>query len=192
MIRAKSNLIARSFAVVLLVPGITVGDEIFHWVDEDGVVNFSDWAPEVGGVEVTKLKVGKSNPPDYDPTEDQNSILDQAERMKARWEELKERQEDRRREREEPAESQRVPQYAEYHYPYYRPGFFFRPVVSPAFVHPRPLRAQKRQLSALDQLGLLAKPRPHSINSSAHLSRINAGRSLQGGVHPQVSHFQER
>ncbi len=184
------------FAAIALISAFGAstsrGSEIFHWVDEDGVPNFSDWAPRDSGVEVSKLTVSDTNSHDYDPAEDHNSILDQAERMNARWEILKERQEQRRKEREERARHQHAPQYVEYDYPYHAPGYFFRPFHAPVFGHARPFVTPKRQLFALDQLRLLARPRPHSINSSAHLVRINAGKSLQGGVPPQVSHFQER
>jgi hypothetical protein len=169
-----------SFFIVTPAPG----SEIFHWVDEDGVLNFSDWAPENSNVEVAKLVVSNSNPPGYDPDEDQNSVLGQADRMNIRWAALKEKQEERRKQRLELEEQQRRLQPVVYDYPYYNDSFFYyRPVHRPGLGHRRPFKVQKRQFGALDQLGLTG-PRPHSINSSAHLARINAGKALNGNFRP--------
>lgn len=174
------KLLVSGFVISLLIPDVSVGSEIFHWVDEDGVLNFSDWAPADNTVEVSKLVVSNSNPPDYDPNEDRNSVIEQAERVNDRWSNLKEQKEERQKQRQERAAQERVPRYVEYQYPsYYRPGYYFQAVRPPAFVHRPPFRTQKRQLFALDQLGLLSRPRPHSINSSAHLARINAGNSIE-------------
>jgi hypothetical protein len=182
-------------AMVCLVPTIGTGNasgsEIFHWVDEDGVLTFSDWAPENSNVEVSKLVVSNSNPPGYDPNEDQNSVLEQAERTNMRWAELKEQKEERRKEREERAERVQIPQYVEYDYPYYYgPRYYYQPIQRPGFGHRPPFKMKKRQLFALDQLGLLDRPRPHSINSSAHLARINAGKSVS--ITPQPRHSTTR
>ncbi len=178
------------FIVVCMIPffgaSSSSGGEIFHWVDEDGVLTFSDWAPADNTVEVSKLVVSNSNPPGYDPNEDQNSVLEQAERTNARWAELKEQKEERRKQREERAERVQIPQYVEYDYPYYYgPGYYYQPIQRPGFGHRPPFRVKKRQLFALDQLGLLDRPRPHSINSSAHLARINAGKNINTGSRPQ-------
>jgi hypothetical protein len=178
------------FAKILLVSSIlaspSFASEIFYWVDEDGVRNFSDWAPEDSNIEVSKLVLSNSNPPGYDPNEDQNSVLEQAERTNDRWAELKEKKEERRKQR---LEQERIPQYVDYdyyEYPYYyRPGYYFQPVRPPGFGHRGPFKTQKRQLTALDQLGLLARPRPHSINSSAHLARINAGNTSKANFQPR-------
>lgn len=160
----------------------SAASEIFHWVDEDGVLTFSDWAPDDNNVEVSKVMVVDSNPPDYDPRQDEHSILDQAQRINARWEVLKERQDERRAQRIENQERQRVPQtieYDDYDYPWYGAGYYLRPGFVPGAVRPpRPFVTPKRQLAAMDSLGLLERPRPHSINSSAHLARINAGTGL--------------
>ena len=61
--------------------------EIYQWMDEDGVVHFSDTAPENGAV-VTTVRVQATNPPDYDPLEDPYSIRNQAERTNTTWTEL--------------------------------------------------------------------------------------------------------
>ena len=75
----KKFVVITAFLLINCNPAIA--GEIFHWVDADGVSHFSDWAPADNSVEVSKLIVSNSNPPGYDPNEDQNSILGQAERM---------------------------------------------------------------------------------------------------------------
>ena len=81
MHRYASNFLFPGLLISLFSTSQSFGGEIFHWVDEEGVQNFSDWAPENSNVQVAKLTVSDSNPPGYDPNEDQNSILGQAERM---------------------------------------------------------------------------------------------------------------
>jgi hypothetical protein len=178
------------FATAFLLCGTNpaIADEIFHWVDEDGIMHFSDWAPADNTVEVSKLIVSNSNPPGYDPNQDQNSILEQAERMNERWSELQERQDERRKQRLELEDQQRRRYAAEYDYPYYNDSYFYyrpgyRPIHRPGFGQRPPFKVAKRQFVALDQLGLTG-PRPHSINSSAHLARINAASSLNGSPRP--------
>jgi hypothetical protein len=184
--RRYNRLTLATVCLIFFISGDpAASSEIFHWVDEDGVLNFSDWAPENSDVEVAKLVVSNSNPPGYDPNEDQSSILEQAERMNDRWSELKERQEDRRKQRLEFEEQQRRLHPVAYEYPYYNdPYFYYRPGNRPGFGHRRPFKVAKRQFAVLDHLGLTG-PRPHSINSSAHLARINAGKALNGNFRPQ-------
>ncbi|MDX1405279.1 MAG: DUF4124 domain-containing protein [Woeseiaceae bacterium] len=161
----------------------TFASEIFHWVDEDGIVNFSDWAPKNANVEVSKLQVRNSNPPGYDPHEDENSVLEQAERINDRWSDLQEQRDERRKQQQQAADRYQVPRYPEYDYPYYyRSGYYFPPIHRPGFGHPPPFRTKLRQAVLLDKLGLLERPRPHSINSSAHLARVNAGKSVSSGM----------
>ena len=184
MRRHTKQVFATICLISLIIGDVAFGGEIFHWVDEDGVLNFSDWAPENSNVEVAKLVVSNSNPPGYDPNEDQSSILEQAVRINDRWVELKERQEERRKQRLELEEQQRRLQPVVYEYPYYNnPYFYYRPVHRPGFGNRRPFKVQKRQFGVLDQLALTG-PRPHSINSSAHLVRINAGKAFNGNVRP--------
>jgi len=162
-----------------------LASEIFHWVDEDGILNFSDWAPENSNVEVARLIVSNANPPAYDPSEDQNSILEQTERMNVRWAELNEQQEERRKQRLELEEQQRRRQVVEYDYPCYNGSYFYyRPVHRPGFGQRRTFKVQNRQFGVLDQLGLTGA-RPHSINSSAHLARINAGKTFNAKSRPR-------
>ncbi len=172
--------------ISLIIGNPAFGGEIFHWVDEDGVRHFSEWAPENSNAEVSKLIVRNSNPPGYDPNEDQNSILVQAERMNIRWAELKERQAERRKQRLELAEQERRQPPSPYDYDYFNVSrSYYRPIHPHRFSHHRALKIQKHQLVVLDQLGLRGGRRPHSINSSAHLARINAGKAFTQNIQPQ-------
>jgi len=172
--------------ISLIIGNPAFGSEIFHWVDEDGVRHFSQWAPENSSAEVSKLVVRNFNPPGYDPNEDQNSILVQAERMNIRWADLKERQAERRQQRFELAEQQRSQPPSPYDYDYFNVSrSYYRPIHPHRFGHRRALKLQKHQLVVLDQLGLRGGRRPHSINSSAHLARINAGKAFTQNIRPQ-------
>jgi len=183
MRRYTKHVFATICLISLIIGDAAIGGEIFHWVDEDGVLNFSDWAPENSNVEVAKLTVSNANPPGYDPGEDQNSVLGQAERINARWAALNEKQEERRKQRLE-REEQRL-QTVVYDYPYYNDSYFYyRPVHGPGIGNRRPFKVQKRQFGVLNQLGLTGM-RPHSINSSAHLARINAGNASNGNFRPR-------
>ncbi len=150
--------------------------EIYQWMDEDGVVHFSDTRPEDGAV-VTRLRFQEMNPPDYDPVEDPYSIRNQATRTNAVWAELEKAREEREEKRREEAERNLRYAPAPYDpYLYYsRPAYF-------SFALPgRHLRHQsklaRRQHHALEELGLTG-PRPHSINSGAHRARIEQSRNL--------------
>ena len=84
-------------AVVLLLSVWTTtatASEIYQWMDEDGVVHFSDTRPADGAV-VTTLRVQATNPPDYDPVDDPYSIRNQAERTNSTWTELEKAREER-------------------------------------------------------------------------------------------------
>lgn len=172
--------------ISLIIGNPAFGGEIFHWVDEDDVWHFSQWAPENSSVEVSKLVVRNFNPPGYDPNEDQNSILVQAERMKIRWAELKQRQAKRRKQRLEIVEQERRQSPLPYDYDYFNVSrSYYRPIHLYRFSHRRALKLQKHQIVVLDQLGPRGGRRPHSINSSAHLARINAGKAFTQNIRPQ-------
>ena len=175
-----------SWLISLIIGNPAFGGEIFHWVDEDGVRHFSEWAPENSSAEVSKLVVKDFNPPGYDPNEDQNSTLVQAERMNIRWAELKKRQAERRKQRLELAEQERRQPPSPYDYDYFNVSRSYYPPIHPhQFSHRRALKLQKHQPVVLDQLGLRGGRRPHSINSSAHLARINAGKAFTQNIRPR-------
>ena len=124
------------FALVLggLAPGnAATADEIFRWVDDEGIVHFSQWAPPEDSDNVASLIVHSTNPPDYDPANDPYSISNQAERTNAAWQALAARREDRREKRldVEQRERQDGERYEYQAYPYYSPPIFHRPIHLP-------------------------------------------------------------
>ena len=150
-----------------------LGYEIYKWVDEDGVVHFSEVKPSDVAT-VRTLRVTATNAPDYDPNEDPYSIRNQAERTGALWSRLEERKAARRERQREAAERAQAPPINDPEYYYRSPGFYapIRPF-HPVF-NPRPFKTAKRQFAALDKLGLDSTNRPHSINSSAHRARTES------------------
>jgi len=139
----KQNLTAAvPLAFVLVLTGLAMSDaatadEFFRWVDDEGVVNFSQWAPPEDIDNVATLIVHSTNPPDYDPANDHYSIGNQAERTSETWQALAAQRKDRREKRLEAEERERQEwqerQRFDYQpYPYYSPSFYHRPVHLPA------------------------------------------------------------
>lgn len=117
--------------------------EVYHWVDENGVPNFSQNAPPGVTTAVSVLNVEDAPPPGYDPEEDRYDVARQAERMKA----MREAMEERRKARDEyrrTAAAQPVVQYREpYGYArplYWRPPYYPAPPVRPEPPAPEPYR----------------------------------------------------
>ncbi len=175
-----------SFFLLLVVSNPTVGGEIYHWVDEDGVMYFSEWAPNPSMVDVSRLTVTNANPPDYDPREDQSSISSQAERTNARWSEIRARRDERREQRIEAAErASRLAPSAYEPDEYYASSVWYGPVHPSRLGHHHRSKVNFHQKDALDRLGLRNGRRPHSINSSAHLARIAASKEAIRGLRPR-------
>jgi hypothetical protein len=76
--------------------GPAAAQDIYRWVDEDGVVHFSDTAPGPvsGGVSTVTVEDMRSS--DYDPEADIYNVAAQAERMQALREKMAKDREDRR------------------------------------------------------------------------------------------------
>lgn len=179
----------QKFVVVIIcfllvgVSGPAVAVEIYHWVDEDGVMHFSEWAPNISTVEVSRLTVTNSNPPDYDPHEDQYSIPSQAERTNVRWSELRRQRDERREQRLEAAErASRLAPTAYEPDEHYASSVWYGPVHLRRLGHRHRSKVKFHQQLALDKLGLRNGRRPHSINSSAHLARISARKEAIHGL----------
>jgi hypothetical protein len=83
------------FLLLLIVSGGAGATEVYHWVDENGVANFSQAAPPAGTAGVSRLAVEDRAPPGYDPDEDIYHVQAQAERMQALRDDLAARREDR-------------------------------------------------------------------------------------------------
>lgn len=136
---------AKPISIPLLIAaalaGLAVGnhvraDEVFHWVDENGVVHFSQWAPD-DVANISTVVVSGDNPPGYDPLEDPYSVRNQAERVNKTWQALEERKEERlekkREARQSPGNYPAPPYYDPYAYrsPYAFYGPIYRPIRPP-------------------------------------------------------------
>lgn len=169
-ISTAAALLACTF--VLVTPSLAT--EVYRWVDEDGIIHFSDTEPDQGHVET--LEVADRNPPDYDPATDPYNILNQAERtaeMLARAEKKSSEREERDRRAENDFNidgHRRAPYLYGLRNSWFAPPFFppQRPGQRPAF---------RQQWQALEQAGL-NQPRPASINSGEHASRVERSQSL--------------
>jgi hypothetical protein len=175
------------FLISFLVFGAAVAGagEVYHWVDEDGVAHFSQLPPPAAAAgEFEKREMAASTPDDYDPREDEYSVLNQAERIHAEWSALEEERRARRQSRPEtpavrPAEGPYEERYEEGYegwrygreYPY--------PVVLP---HRPPIRPGHRirgyQYRQLDDAGLWDESPAYSINSTGHRQRVDASQDL--------------
>lgn len=171
-----------AIALPVLVLSFPAGSyEIYQWVDDEGVIHFSDTKPQQGA-DVEILRVSATNPPGYDPSEDPYSIRNQAARTSELWTELSKRRQEReakRPEQMERAPAPEPPRYDDYRYAaapfYYRQNY---PGRIPRQTH----RLRQRQISTLEEFGLTGPP-AYSINSGGHRARIVEGRkALRGGL----------
>ncbi|MGK2927434.1 MAG: DUF4124 domain-containing protein [Lysobacterales bacterium] len=135
------------FALVALAGfplGAAEAQEVYRWVDENGVVNFSDRAPSAApetGVSTLKLEDNRSAA--YDPEQDLFNIQSTQERTQALREELQEQREARHeRSASQPVVVQQpeqrnygYPWDYPYGYPSLRPGG--KPPIRPPY-KPRP------------------------------------------------------
>jgi hypothetical protein len=129
----RSIGIGLAFLALLASPP-AVATEIFHWVDENGVSNFSSTPPPGLAGEVSKMTLEDTTPPDFDPEEDRYGVAAQAERMASLREELAEKRE-ARRDRQSNTQQQQPVQYSDpYRYGnngYWGSGYYPRPPVTP-------------------------------------------------------------
>ena len=113
------------FLLAALLAAPAIAEEVYRWVDENGVTHFSQMPPdEVTGV--TQQTLRDTRPSDYDPEQDLYNVEAQAERMQQLRDERKEKRQAARLEREREAERQQIMQYQNrqyYGYPNYRPGW---------------------------------------------------------------------
>ncbi|HEX2140094.1 MAG TPA: DUF4124 domain-containing protein [Woeseiaceae bacterium] len=69
-----------------LLPPQAAALEIYKWVDDDGVVHYSESRPEEpAAAPVETLHIASTNSPAYDPDDYYWSILNQAERIGEQW-----------------------------------------------------------------------------------------------------------
>jgi len=118
-------------AVLLVAPA--VAEEVYKWVDENGITHFSQVPPDRSVTGVSQQVLRDTTPSDYDPEQDIYGVEAQAKRMQQLRDEKKERYQ-ARLERE--ARTQQVIPYRNeeyYGYPIYRPGWVNpRPPLLPA------------------------------------------------------------
>ena len=108
--------------------------EIYYWLDENGVPNFSQNQPDGKIPDVSILNLADTTPPDYDPEEDRYGVQAQAERLYALREEMEQRR-NAVRERQKNAALQQLVQYREpvrnYSHRYWYPPIYPRPSHNP-------------------------------------------------------------
>ncbi|MEE4217107.1 MAG: DUF4124 domain-containing protein [Xanthomonadales bacterium] len=84
--------------------------EVYRWVDENGVVNFSQTAPTKPEADIERFALEDTRPSDYDPDQDFYGVAEQAERMKALREDMETKRQERLKRQRETA-NQTVIQY---------------------------------------------------------------------------------
>lgn len=72
-----------SLALLTAWPDSSFAEQIYHWVDADGVQHFSQTAPSNTPTDVRTLDVDGSQPDSYDPNEDRYNVAAQAEATQA-------------------------------------------------------------------------------------------------------------
>ncbi len=148
-------------------------DEIFHWVDEDGSVHYSDQKPS-HDAPVTVIEIEIASAASYDPEDDPYSILNQAARTHERWLDLEAARQARAEAREETVVYRDVSQsdYDDDYDGYFRYGTWYPDSVYwPGNGSDYRPGMGRQQIYALDTLNLLG-PRPASINSWIHQDRV--------------------
>ena len=176
---------------ILLLAGLQVAvgpasaAEVYRWVDGKGVIHFSDTLPEQAGAKVERLVVTDRNPPDYDPAEDPNSIMNQAERSGERFAAIEKDRAEREAKRQQEiniylSDPNRQSPYLYGYRNIYRP-----PLYPPQFPPLRPARpSYRQQYNALAENDLTG-PRPASINSGEHAARVERSQALPLSLGPQ-------
>lgn len=156
---------------VLSLAGSAFGNasEIYRWVGDDGVVQYSDTKPEAE--DFTAVELTDTSPRDYDPAEDPYSIVNQARRLNEVWAGLARARQEREQQRRE--EAQNDPRFMSPRYdPYaYSGRFAYFSSGLPGVHRNNRIGAGRRQHQALAELNLLG-PRPPSVNSGAHRARV--------------------
>jgi len=162
--------------------------EVYRWVDDEGIVHYSQWAPESQQQELARIDVPTSTPDDYDPAGDPYSVLNQAARIHETYSALTARDADRqstaetsRSRDEDPDDEAR-----------YRdePYLYAPPPRRPA--RRDPLAVQRRQLDVVDELERRGTERAYSINSSVHRARVAASEEAVEAVRRGPGHARKR
>jgi hypothetical protein len=134
MAAGRTTTVISLALVAMIASTASAAYEIYHWLDENGVPNFSQKQPDGKIPGVSKLNLADTTPPDYDPDEDRYGVQAQAERMNALREEMEQRR-DAVRERQRNAAQHQIVQYREpvrrYSHGIWYPPIYFRPPHKP-------------------------------------------------------------
>jgi len=125
----RKSIILLIVSAICAPPAAAV--EIYKWVDDEGVIHFSDEQPVDATSNVSSFVIAASNPADYDPAADEYSIQNQASRINETYKKIEEKREARAEERAEAAE--KAAQYERQFVRYYDEPIrsYFPPVVRP-------------------------------------------------------------
>ena len=133
--------IACSLGMFYAAPALA--QEVYRWVDENGVVNFSDAAPPAAdaSANVNTVTLEDTTPKDYDPEADIYNVAGQAERMQALRDQMEKDREARREQQSRAPQQPAVPyeRGASYGYPYSFPAYGRPPYRPPAKPPSRPV-----------------------------------------------------
>jgi hypothetical protein len=151
--------IACSLGVFCAVSALA--QEVYRWVDENGVVNFSDTAPQAAesSANVNTVILEDTTPKDYDPEADIYNVAAQAERMQALRDQM-EKDREARLEQQRSAPQQPAVQYqtgVNYGYPYSFPAYGRPPYRPPARPPSRPV-PEPYETSTLRPPGQIPNP----------------------------------
>lgn len=173
----KINQLYAALAIMLLplFASQAVADaQIYRWVNDDGVVHFSQWEPDDTGLTVTRIHVDRSNRTDYTPDADPYSVLNQSARIHDRWTRLRAEADESK---EDPAADAVLPREVEYYLPAFRVGHFAKHPERNSFA------LQRRQLRVIGEFERLPIPHARSINSYWHRARVDAQQQIALNVH---------
>jgi len=144
------TLTVSTLASLTLIAGTSVSaQEIFHWIDADGVQNFSQEQPAGDVPGLSKLYLEDTTPVDFDPEEDRFGIEEQAERMQALRAEMDQRR-IANRERQQYVVQQPVQQYQD-PYRFYSRHLWYPPL------RPRPPHRPKPPIAVPYETATLAR-----------------------------------
>lgn len=137
MIIFRTALSQIGVLLALIISFPLAAEQVYQWVDEDGVTHFSQWAPDNTVDGLSKIVLTDTTPANYDPEEDRYSIkalADQIESMRAQIEQK--REEHRRRQSE--TNQQTIVQYQNYDSNYGTSAWYPPPLHRPPDIPERP------------------------------------------------------
>lgn len=159
------NLLVLALMFVLAGSALAHAEEIYHWVDADGVHHYSQSPPPKASSAVQTLQVDGSQPASYDPAEDRYNLAAQEAAMQALRDKLAESKKSQQQEQKNSAANTIVyyPEPNVGHQIFYPPGYHARPPNgSPA---PKPPHRPSRHDGKPDRPGTLPEETPPASRS---------------------------